>query len=155
MVRTFQCSPRYSRRISACCGKEPRAFAAGDHATQRAHQGPGRRSIRRRVRGQCDGSVRDAAPTSWIRRFARKPAGGATASSRSASRVIAATCIARQRVAPPPTTPRSMPDAGAIRVSPEGCLDHRDRRRAYRARVSDQTSRPAPPSQGEPDNQSR
>ncbi len=33
--------------------KEPRAFAAADHTAQRAHQGRGRRSIRRRVRGQC------------------------------------------------------------------------------------------------------
>jgi hypothetical protein len=40
--------------------KEPRAFAAADHATQRAHQGRGRRSIRHRVRGQCDGQRREA-----------------------------------------------------------------------------------------------
>src|SRR2546427_4851195 len=71
MVPTFQCSPKYSRRISACCSgvimaclrghatdspgrwKEPRAFAAADHTAQRARQGRGRRSIRRRVRGQC------------------------------------------------------------------------------------------------------
>ena len=33
--------------------KEPRAFAAADHAAQRARQGRGRRPIRRRVRGQC------------------------------------------------------------------------------------------------------
>ena len=33
--------------------KEPRAFAAADHATQRARQGRGRRRIRRRVRGEC------------------------------------------------------------------------------------------------------
>jgi len=34
--------------------KEPRAFAAADHTAQRARQGRGRRSIRHRVRGQCD-----------------------------------------------------------------------------------------------------
>src|SRR5712691_10824323 len=34
--------------------KEPRAFAAADHTSQRARQGRGRRSIRRRVSGQCD-----------------------------------------------------------------------------------------------------
>ncbi len=33
--------------------KEPRAFAAADHASPRAHQRRGRRTIRRRVRGQC------------------------------------------------------------------------------------------------------
>ena len=33
--------------------KEPRAFAAADHAAQRARQGRGRQPIRRRVRGQC------------------------------------------------------------------------------------------------------
>ena len=33
--------------------KEPRAFAAADHASQRAHQRRGRRTIRRRVSGQC------------------------------------------------------------------------------------------------------
>ena len=33
--------------------KEPRAFAAADHTSQRARQGRGRRSIRRRVSGQC------------------------------------------------------------------------------------------------------
>src|SRR5207253_4834013 len=43
----------------------------------------------------------DAAPTSWTRRFARKSAGAATASSRSARRVIGATLIARRRVARP------------------------------------------------------
>lgn len=78
MVPTFQCSPKYSRRISACCSgvimaclrghatdrpgrwKEPRAFAATDHTVQRARQGRGRRSIRHRVRGQCDGRRRGA-----------------------------------------------------------------------------------------------
>ncbi len=78
MVPTFQCSPKYRRRISACCSgvimarlrghateapgrwKEPRAFAAADHTAQRAHQGRGRRSIRRRVGGQCDGRCRGA-----------------------------------------------------------------------------------------------
>ena len=38
--------------------KEPRAFAAADHAAQRARQGRGRRPIRRRVRGQCGGRRR-------------------------------------------------------------------------------------------------
>jgi len=33
--------------------KEPRAFAAADHTAQRADQGRGRRSIRRRVSRQC------------------------------------------------------------------------------------------------------
>src|SRR4029453_12432994 len=33
--------------------KEPGAFPAADHATQRARQGRGRHPIRRRVRGQC------------------------------------------------------------------------------------------------------
>src|SRR5882672_1153515 len=33
--------------------KEPGAFPAADHATQRAHQGRGRHPIRRRVRRQC------------------------------------------------------------------------------------------------------
>jgi hypothetical protein len=63
--------------------------------------------------------VRVAAPTSWTRRFARKVAGGATASSRSARRVIAATRIARPRVARPPATPRSAPRAGAIVAVPK------------------------------------
>src|SRR5712691_10670038 len=70
MVPTFQCSPKYRRRISACCSgvimarlrghatdpparwKEPGAFPAADHATQRTRQGRGRRPIRRRVRRQ-------------------------------------------------------------------------------------------------------
>ncbi len=73
MVPIFQCSPKYSRRVSACCSgvimtrlrghatdspgrwKEPRAFAAADQTAQRARQGRGRRSIRRRVSGQCGG----------------------------------------------------------------------------------------------------
>jgi hypothetical protein len=33
--------------------KEPRALAAADHASRRAHQRRGRQSIRRRVSGQC------------------------------------------------------------------------------------------------------
>src|SRR3982750_1788749 len=72
MVPTFQCSPKYRRRISACCSgvimgsllrghatdrparwKEPRAFAATDHTAQRTHQGRGRHAIHRRVRGEC------------------------------------------------------------------------------------------------------
>ena len=71
MVPTFQCSPKYRRRISACCAgvimarlrghatnppgrwKEPGAFPATDHTAQRVRQGRGRHPIRRRVRGQC------------------------------------------------------------------------------------------------------
>ena len=71
MVPTFQCSPKYRRRISACCSgvirahlqghapdrprlrQEPRALAAADHTARRARQRRGRRSIRRRVSGQC------------------------------------------------------------------------------------------------------
>ena len=34
--------------------KEPRALAATDHTAERAHQGRGWRSIRRRVSGECD-----------------------------------------------------------------------------------------------------
>ena len=78
MVPTFQCSPKYRRRISACCSgvimaglrghatdspgrwKEPRAFGAADHTAQRARQGRSRRSIRRRVREQCDRRCRGA-----------------------------------------------------------------------------------------------
>src|ERR1700682_1243812 len=33
--------------------KEPRAFAATDHTAQRTRQGRGRRTIRRRVSGEC------------------------------------------------------------------------------------------------------
>ena len=40
--------------------KEPGAFPATDHASQRARQGRGRRSIRRRVGGQCDRRDRGA-----------------------------------------------------------------------------------------------
>ena len=40
--------------------KEPRAFAATDHAAQRARQGRGRHPIRRRVSGQCGGRRRGA-----------------------------------------------------------------------------------------------
>ena len=91
-------------------------------------------------------SERAAAPTSWTRRFARKPAGAATASSRSARRVIAATRIARRRVARPPAARSVRAARRRHRRSPEGRLDHRDHQRAYRARVRDQTSRrPAPP----------
>ena len=45
-------------------------------------------------------SERAAAPTLWTRRFARKSADAATASSRSARHVIAVTPIARWRAAP-------------------------------------------------------
>ena len=44
--------------------KEPRAFAATDHTAQRAHQRRGRRTIRRRVSGECGGGCR--APGSLI-----------------------------------------------------------------------------------------
>jgi hypothetical protein len=55
-----------------------------------------------------------AAPTSWIRCFARRHVGGATASSRSAPRVIAAMRIAHPRVAPPTAADRCAPLAAGI-----------------------------------------
>jgi len=55
-----------------------------------------------------------AAPTSWKRRFARKRAGCAAASSRSAPRAIAATRIARRHVARRPAADRSAPPAAGI-----------------------------------------
>jgi hypothetical protein len=55
-----------------------------------------------------------AAPTSWIRRSARKPVGSAAASSRSAPRAIAATRIARRPVARRRVVDRSAPPAAAI-----------------------------------------
>jgi len=59
-------------------------------------------------------SKRAAAPTSWTRRFARKPADAAIDSSRSAGRVIAATHIAQRRVARRLVAPRSARRASAI-----------------------------------------
>ena len=65
-------------------------------------------------------SMRAAAPTSWTRRFARKSADAAIASLRSAPRVIAATPIARRRVAQPRAAPRSAPRANVIGAVPKG-----------------------------------
>ena len=54
---------RDTRRIPPGRWKEPGAFPATDHATQRARQGRGRHPIRRRVRGQCGPPARGG---NWI-----------------------------------------------------------------------------------------
>jgi hypothetical protein len=59
-------------------------------------------------------SKRATAPLSWMRRFARKSVVAATASLRSASRVIAATRIARRRVGRTRVGHQSGPRANAI-----------------------------------------
>ena len=63
-------------------------------------------------------SKRAAAPTSWTCRFARKSVAAATASLRSAPRVIAAMRIARRRVARWPAVRPSVPRANAIGAVP-------------------------------------
>jgi hypothetical protein len=62
-------------------------------------------------------SARLAAPTLWTRRFAKKPAGGATGSLPSARPAIAGTPTVRGRVGRSPAGDRSGPrDGGTVAV---------------------------------------
>jgi hypothetical protein len=65
-------------------------------------------------------SKRTAAPTSWTRRFAKRSADAAIGCLRSAPRVIAATRIARPRVAQRLAARRSTRPATAIGAVPKG-----------------------------------